>query len=324
MGVGLLGAAALLMSCTMQAAGYSSQHRVAAARPRSSPTASTTRPPSTQAPPPKTTTALPPPTTTTTAPAEPGWTPVATTATGVAVDEQTYTAPDGAQVTLVRFRAGQVHFALHPGSTDPPGAASLPGVPSPSITPQEQPLLLAAFNGGFQQGAGPQGFEVNGQVAEPLQAGLASLVIYADGTAQLGVWGQAVPRAGTQVVSVRQNLPPLVQAGQPSSDIANVGDWGATLGGVNDIARSALGEDANGNLIYAGSMGALPSDMASALIQAGATTAMELDINPYWVQLAVASSPGGPLSAGVPGQQRPADQYQAGWTRDFITVLYAH
>jgi hypothetical protein len=39
------------------------------------------------------------------------------------------------------------------------------------------------------------------------------------------------------------------------------------------------------------------------------------------VQLDAAGHPGGPLSAGVPGQHRPATQYLTGWTRDFITVL---
>jgi hypothetical protein len=48
---------------------------------------------------------------------------------------------------------------------------------------------------------------------------------------------------------------------------------------------------------------------------------MELDINPEWVQLDVAGSPGGPLRAAIPGQHRPAGQYLTGWTRDFIAVL---
>jgi hypothetical protein len=56
-------------------------------------------------------------------------------------------------------------------------------------------------------------------------------------------------------------------------------------------------------------------------VHAGAVTAMELDINPEWVQLDVASAPGGRLEAAIPGQVRPADQYLTGWTRDFITVL---
>jgi hypothetical protein len=48
---------------------------------------------------------------------------------------------------------------------------------------------------------------------------------------------------------------------------------------------------------------------------------MELDINPEWVQLDTARTPGGPITAAVPGQARPADQYLVGWTRDFIAVL---
>ncbi len=67
-------------------------------------------------------------------------------------------------------------------------------------------------------------------------------------------------------------------------------------------------------------MYAVPADLATALIAAGATVAMELDINPAWVQLATAAAPGAPLVARVPGQNRPANQCQAGWTRDFIAV----
>jgi hypothetical protein len=48
---------------------------------------------------------------------------------------------------------------------------------------------------------------------------------------------------------------------------------------------------------------------------------MELDINPEWVQLDVASAPGRGLHNALPGQVRTADQYLVGWTRDFITVL---
>jgi hypothetical protein len=46
-----------------------------------------------------------------------------------------------------------------------------------------------------------------------------------------------------------------------------------------------------------------------------------LDINPEWVQLDAAGVHGGALIAEVPGQYRPSDQYLAGWTRDFFTVV---
>ena len=67
-------------------------------------------------------------------------------------------------------------------------------------------------------------------------------------------------------------------------------------------------------------MSATPADLAVALARHGALIAMELDINPEWVQLDVAGRPGGPLRAAVPGQDRPAGQYLDGWVRDFIAV----
>jgi len=83
----------------------------------------------------------------------------------------------------------------------------------------------------------------------------------------------------------------------------------------------AAPSDASGDLIYAASMSTTPADLADTLARNGARIAMELDINPEWVQLDTARSAGGPLTIAVPGQVRPADQYLAGWTRDFITVL---
>ena len=163
--------------------------------------------------------------------------------------------------------------------------------------------------------------EVAGQVLFPLVNGMTSLVLDSNGGASMGVWGQGFPPAGAPVYSVRQTLPPLVSGGQASPTVGDVRAWGATLGGGDTTARSAVGIDARGNVLYAGSMSALPSDMANALVSAGAVTAMQLDINPEWVQADTAPSPGAPLSAAVPNQHRPADQYLSGWTRDFVTVL---
>ena len=270
-----------------------------------------------------TTTTVPPTTTTTTE--QPGWTVISRTAAGaIAVDSDTVTEPTGHTVTIFRFRAGQTDVALHAGSSDPPrGSAVVSADSGSTVGPNETASLLAAFNGGFESTAGAGGFELNGQVLLPLQPGYASLVIDTDGTGHVGVWGQDVPAKGEQVASVRQNLPPLVVGGAPSPNIADVGAWGATLGGGSAVARSALGEDKAGNLLYAAGMTTLPSDLAGALVSVGTLTAMELDINPEWVQIAVAPSPGGPLTTGIPGQNRPADQYVVGWSRDFVTVLAA-
>lgn len=272
-----------------------------------------------------TATTLPPATTTTTTtvPAQPGWNVLATEATGVAIDGRSEPMTDGTTITVIRFRAGQVHFVLHDGSQDPPvGSASLPPTSQSAISAAEMPVLLGAFNGGFEVSAGAGGVEIDGQVLTPLQQGMASLVIDKSGAATLGVWGEGgFPPSTIQVTSVRQNLPPLVSGGQPTPGAQTWNAWGATLGGGADVARSALGVDAAGNLLYAASMSTVPSDLADALVSAGAVTAMELDINPEWVQADVSPSPGAPLATGVPGQNRPANQYLTGWSRDFVTVL---
>jgi hypothetical protein len=264
---------------------------------------------------------LPPTTTTTTAPEEPGWTTLSAATNGIAIDERTFPQPDGSQVTVARFLVNHVHYSLHVGSQDPPTGQTVIGPDSgPTIGAAETPLLLACFNGGFKANAAAGGFEVDGQVLTPLSPGLASLVIDTAGVGRVGVWGQDVPLPGSQVASVRQNLPPLVVGGQPSPQVSNVSAWGSTIGHASVVARSALGQDAQGDLLYAASMSALPVDLAEALVGAGATTAMELDINPEWIHLATAATPGAPLVARVPGQNRPANLCQTGWTRDFVAV----
>ena len=227
---------------------------------------------------------------------------------------------DGAQVTVAVFR-GPVRYVLHDGSGDPGPVRGLRA--GPAVTGAERTQLLAAFNGGFKLSAGVGGYMQEGHVISPLRPGFASLVIDRSGQARIGVWGRGVPAPGEAVYSVRQNLVPLVQDGRPTTASADWGLWGATLGGGADVARSAIGQDAAGDLMYAASMSAEPADLASALASHGARIAMELDINPEWVQLDVARSPGGRLTAGVPGQYRSATQYLVGWTRDFVTVLAA-
>jgi hypothetical protein len=227
---------------------------------------------------------------------------------------------DGALVTVATF-LGPVRYVLHNGSADPGPAASGRVRAGPAVTGAERRRLLAAFNGGFKLSAGAGGYMQEGHVISSLRPGFASLVIDRAGHARIGVWGRGLPAPGEAVYSVRQNLQPLVQNGRPTAASADWTMWGATLGGGAYVARSAIGQDAAGDLMYAASMSAVPADLAVALVGRGARIAMELDINPEWVQLDAAGIPGGALTAEIPGQYRPSDQYLAGWTRDFFTVL---
>ena len=226
---------------------------------------------------------------------------------------------DGSRVTVAVF-SGPVTFVLHDGSEDP-GLATGRVKAGPVVRGAERTRLLAAFNGGFKLSTGAGGYKQEGHVAAALRRGLASLVIDRSGRARIGVWGHGMPARGEAVYSVRQNLTPLVLNGKPTPAAADWSVWGATLGGGEFVARSALGQSADGDLEYAASMSASPADLAVALARAGARVAMELDINPEWVQLDVARRPGGPLRAAIGGQARPANQFLEGWARDFVAVL---
>jgi hypothetical protein len=227
---------------------------------------------------------------------------------------------DGSLVTVAVFR-GPVRYVLHNGSQDPGPAYARFVRAGPVVGGGERPRLLAAFNGGFLLRSRAGGYEQEGHVFRSLRHGLASLVIDRSGRAQIGVWHVSVPLPGEAVYSVRQNLWPLVLAGRPTAQAARWWRWGGTVGHAEYVARSALGQDSSGDLLYAASMSTVPHDLAYALARSGARIAMELDINPEWVQLAVAGAPGGSLAVAIPGQVRPARQYLTGWTRDFITVL---
>jgi hypothetical protein len=226
---------------------------------------------------------------------------------------------DGSVITIATFR-GPVTYVLHNGSRDP-GRLAGPVRAGPKISGPARARLLAAFNGGFKMSSLAGGYEQEGHVARPLRRGLASLVIDRSGQARIGVWGRTVPVPGEAVYSIRQNLWPLVSGGKPTAQAARWWRWGGTIGHAEYVARSALGENAAGDLMYAASMHASPNDLAAALSRRGALIAMQLDINPEWVQLDSASRPGGPLRTKIPGQHRPAGQYLTGWTRDFIAVL---
>jgi len=226
---------------------------------------------------------------------------------------------DGSVITVALFH-GPVRYVLHDGSWDPASPYSRLVRAGPAVGTAERRRLEAAFNGGFLMRSHAGGYEQEGHVFKKLLSGLASLVIDRAGHARIGVWGVTAPAPGEVIYSVRQNLWPLVLNGQPTRQTARWWRWGGTNSHAALDPRSALGQDAAGNLMYAASTSATPQDLADALARCGALTGMELDINGN-LQLDIARTAGGALSAAAPGQLRPASQYLTGWTRDFITVL---
>lgn len=229
-------------------------------------------------------------------------------------------SPSG--VAMMSFKQPVLQLRLHSGTVD---AGTLGWRYGPVIAGLERKRLVAAFNGGFKLDVGAGGFESFGRVGAPLSNGLGSVVTYTDGTTDIGAWHNEVPAPGQTVASVRQNLPLLIDHGTAASTIDCTSCWGATLGGVIDPARSALGIQANGHLVWAGAEHATVSTIADALLSAGVVRAVELDINPEWVAGYLYGHRGGagPLAPipVVPGQQGIPGQYLAPWSRDFFTVV---
>jgi hypothetical protein len=225
-------------------------------------------------------------------------------------------------VTLLYFDRGLVSLALHSGTVD---AGSSGWRYGPAVLDGERRRLIAAFNGGFKLETGSGGFESHGRTASPLRRGLGSIVTYADGTTNIGAWEEGVPSRGSPVVSVRQNLSLLIDHAAAAGNIECVSCWGATLGGGPEVARSALGITADGQLVWAGGERLSVAMLTEGLLKAKAVRAVELDINPQWVAGYVYRHQGSrrPLEPipVVPAQNGIAGAFLEPYSRDFFTVL---
>lgn len=224
-------------------------------------------------------------------------------------------------ITMLRFNQRAARLVLHAGSVDPgPG----PWRYGDAIRGSERHLLIAAFNSGFKLDTGAGGWRSGNRTAVPIAPGRASIVTYRNGFTDIGAWGRGVP-SRQPIASVRQNLYLLVAHGGAASTVGCIETcWGATVGGVLSVARSALGNDAQGHLIYGAAESVTPATLARGLIEGGVRRAAELDINPDWVAAYLYHHPhhGPPRYVPViPGQYGVYGQFLLPYSRDFFAVL---
>ena len=217
---------------------------------------------------------------------------------------------------------------LYSGSLSPGGLYWRRTAP---VSPSAARTLVAAFNGGFLMKDSHGGYLSEGHLVAPLVRGGASLVIYRDGSANVGAWGVDVGMT-PRVVAVRQNLTLLVDHGRPVPGLvaSDVSRWGSSLNNVVDTPRSGLGVTRDGALVYVeGPMSIV--DLARVLVRAGAVRAMALDMNPFWTIFAY-YTPAGPRGLATPGNghrlnstmvQSPDRFFQVSYARDFVTMSAA-
>ena len=254
------------------------------------------------------------------------------------VYETTLIPPGGTQPAGIAWMdTGLLAARLYSGSVSPGGGPYRYTAP---IAPAQAATLVAAFNGGFKMNQARGGYYAEDRVIDPLRAGAASLVIYADGSVDLGAWGTDVTMT-PQVVSVRQNLLPLVAGGRPTPRAASARwqAWGSTCGaascgptvpGIEHQWRSGLGITADGALVYVAGPALDPLQLAQLLVRAGAVRGMQLDINPDWPVFVTYDPPAGGRAAAANGRkllsgtaQGPWTFFESSWARDFITMSAA-
>ena len=224
---------------------------------------------------------------------------------------------------------------LYSGSKSPGGG---PYTYTAPVEPTQAGSLVAGFNGGFLMDTAGGGYFTEGRVVDPLVNGSASLVIYANGTVNVGAWGSDVSMA-SDVIGVRQNLVPLVERGEPTPHAEST-DWLSwETPAVRHRVRtrfpalSSSGDPGSGSPSMARwcmppGPPLTPLQLAQLLVHAGVVRGMELDINPFWTFL-VTYSPIDPSGPATPtnGSRLVADTVQGPgtifdpvWARDFVTL----
>ncbi|MCP9276464.1 phosphodiester glycosidase family protein [Mycolicibacterium arenosum] len=219
-----------------------------------------------------------------------------------------------AGAALIRTDTARAHLVQ--GTKEPAGSHGSGKIPA-----AELPNVLAAFNSGFKMSADPGGFFLNGVTVHDLLDGKASAVIDDRGRMTVGQWGRDVAMS-PHVVAVRQNLALIVDNGQPVPGLDHNVDlrWGSARNQLQYTWRSGLGATAHGDLIYVAGDQLNLAALGAALTQAGAVTAMELDIHSglqffsAWVDASGGPSPQRLLST----MTGPADRYVRPDTRDFF------
>ena len=206
------------------------------------------------------------------------------------------------------------------------------------IEPAQAVSLVAAFNGGFIMNAAEGGYYTEGRVIDPLVAGAASLVIYADGSVTVGSWDSDVFMT-PNVVAVRQNLVPLVAGGQPTAQAASLTwqAWGDTCGSTS-CASTVPASRTSGVRVSASPLTAPSSTQPDPALTrcswlsfwcapawCGAWSSTSTPTGPSFVTYDP-SPPDGPAapangsSLQPSSVQGPATFFTPSWARDFVTM----
>ncbi len=217
------------------------------------------------------------------------------------------------------IRTSSTDLALYPGY-EGPGPSALARGPE-MVPPSAYPRLLATFNSGFYEKDGSAGFYANQTLYFPMVRGEATVVRYTNGTVDVLAWTGG-PRPGPTLVMARQNLALLVNDSVAAPTASDNALWGVTLHGLPAVWRTALGVDANGNLIYVAASDVTAQSLAAILVDLHVVRAMQLDINPEWpIFVTYAGAGAKDPSLDVPNPNQISRRFLYPSTKDFFAVF---
>ena len=226
---------------------------------------------------------------------------------------------DRGAVSVMWMDSSLLRFRFVPGYTWPERGPVAPADTQPETWTAH---MVAAFNGAFKLADHVGGYYYRGRMVSPLRSGYAAFAVHRDGSLSVGVWGKDLYMTSDLVV-VRQNLKPIVFNGVSQTSASDVSStWGLTLQRLRAVNRSALGQRADGSLVFVFGHLVTPETIAQALIRAGAREAMMLDMNVVWPTGFVYTHTGGHIvgkriNANI---KKSPSIYLAQFSKDFVAV----
>jgi len=263
------------------------------------------------------------------------WLPYIYDAAGRVAAYRTFLQPDRERpyvvTAIVVFNLSVTRLGYVPGTIEPASTAKLY---RPGTIPMEdkQPgVLLAAFNGGFQTRHGNFGVMHDTVVLVPPRPSIATLAIYHDGRLGIAPW-DAKLYDNKEVRTWRQNGAMLIYNNEinPESTDKNklLDNWGGNVTNVvgEEVVtwRSGIGLSANKQFLYYVAGPSLTvNTLANVFKTVGAKDAMQLDINPYWVQFVSVSDVKHQLKATtlLPEMSGYSERYLGAYTGDYFYVV---
>ena len=229
------------------------------------------------------------------------------------------TTRDNGSIALMWMDPHRLKFRFIPGYKWPENSPTIAADHNASTWTS---TMVAAFNGGFKLSDHVGGYYYHGHTVAKLRSGLAALAVHSDGTLNVGVWGAGL-RMTSDIVAVRENLPPIVRSGHSQAKPSDsVGTWGLALHDLWNVNRSALGQRPDGTLIFEFGNHVTPKTIARYLVQAGVRDAVMLDMNETWptgflYRHTSSGEHGKRISSGI--VKSPSIYYQRN-DKDFIVV----